>query len=87
MEVPGKHRVDEKTCWKDTKKHIGKDGELLESSWGVFWRAHSIDRHNLPTSWDRFTDMPKTVRVNMLTPGPQLQQPLMMLKREVLGSQ
>jgi hypothetical protein len=36
MEVPGKHRVDEKTCWKDTKKHIGKDGELLESSWGVF---------------------------------------------------
>jgi hypothetical protein len=36
MEVPGKHRVDEKTCWKDTKKHIRKDGELLKSSWGIF---------------------------------------------------
>ena len=38
MEVPVRHRGEESTCWKDTKKYIGKDGELLESSWGVFWR-------------------------------------------------
>jgi hypothetical protein len=36
MEVPVRHRGEESTCWKDTKKYIGKDGELLESSWGVF---------------------------------------------------
>jgi hypothetical protein len=26
---------------KDTKKYIGKDGELLESSWGVFMEVHN----------------------------------------------
>ena len=36
MEVPGRHQDDEKPCWKDTNKYIGKDRELLESSRGVF---------------------------------------------------
>jgi hypothetical protein len=36
MEVSLRHRGEERTCWKDTKKYIGKNGELLESSWGVF---------------------------------------------------
>ena len=40
----GRHRGDGRTtmCWKDKEVQIRKDGELSESSWAAFWRAHSI---------------------------------------------